>query len=157
MEPTQLDRIEAKLDQLLAKPTPAPRAASSVSTGDVKPAPDSDLDSQYGDPEIKKDPTRWKGPSMVGKKLSQTTPEYCDAFMGLALWKVGKDMKAGDEKKAGYARRDAERALGWKLRLERGYKASAPSAIGDLPDDDDIPFVTSAQWLPLPFCRWRRL
>lgn len=132
MEPTQLDRIEAKLDQLLAKP--APRASSApVAVGEVTPAPDSDLDGQYGDPKIKKDPTRWKGPSMVGKRLSQTTPEYCDAVMSLALWKVGKDNEAGDAKKAGYARRDAERALGWKLRLERGYKP--PVA-----DDDDIPF-----------------
>lgn len=140
MESSQLDRIEAKLDQLLiAKPKPAPRAASSTSTGGVTPAPDSDLDSQYGDPVVKKDPTRWKGPSMVGKKLSETTPEFCDSFMGLALWKVGKDLEAGDEKKAGYARRDAERALGWKIRLETGYKPS-PRVVDEFADDDGIPF-----------------
>jgi hypothetical protein len=153
MEPTQLDRIEAKLDQLLAKPKPALRSTSSVPTGEVTPAPDSDLDSEWGDPVVKKDPTRWKGPSMVGKKLSQTSPEFCDAFMGLALWKVGKDMESGDEKKAGYARRDAERALGWKLRLEAGYKASGPKQ--DEFGDDDIPFVTSAVSSAMPLDRWR--
>ena len=131
MEPTQLDRIEAKLDQLLAKPKAAPRAASNVPTGEVTPAPDSDLDGQYGDPIVKTDPKRWDGPPMVGKKFSQTTPAYLDAVMGLALWKVKKDVEAGDEKKAGYARRDAERALGWKLRLEAGYKAPASQAWND--------------------------
>ena len=148
-----LARIEGKLDQLLAKPAAAPRAASSANVGEVTPAPDSDLDGEYGDPVVKKDPTRWKGPSMVGKKLSQTTADYCDAVMGLALWKVGKDNEAGDAKKAGYARRDAERALGWKLRLEGGFKAAGPKQ--DEFGDEDVPFVTSAVSSAMPLDRWR--
>lgn len=136
MEPTQLDRIESKLDQLLAKPAASRPSSPPVSTsGEVKPGPDSDLDSEYGDFVVKKDPPRYKGPSFAGKKLSQTSPEFCDAVMGLALWKAAKDIEAGDEKKAGYARRDAERALGWKLRLEGGFK-TGPS----IEADDDIPF-----------------
>jgi hypothetical protein len=134
MEPTQLDRIEAKLDQLLAKP--APRAASAAPVGDIAPAPDSDLDGEHGDQVIKFDPKQWKGQSYVGKRMSQTTPEYCDSVLGLAMWKLRKDIEAGDEKKAGYARRDASRALGWKLRLEAGYKPPQTAASFD----DDPPF-----------------
>ena len=135
MEPTQLDRIEAKLDQLLTKPAAPTVALSSPPVGDIKPAPDADLMSEYGDAVIKKDPKRWTGPSMVGKKMSQTTPEYCDSVLGLAIWKMTKDLEAGDAKKASYARRDAERALGWRLKLEAGYKPAAPSD-----DEDDLPF-----------------
>ena len=123
METSQLDRIEAKLDRLLAT-KPVARAAVSVPTGEVMPAPDSDLDSIYGDFICKKDPPRYKGPGFAGKRLSQTTPEYCDAVMSFKLWCVGKDLEAGDEKKAGYGRTDAARALGWKLRLESGWKST---------------------------------
>jgi hypothetical protein len=145
MEPTQLDRIEAKLDQLLASKAAPARAPSNPVAGDLSPAPDSDLDSQYGDFALKKDPPRWKGESFAGVKLSRTTPEYCDAVMSFALWKADKDRQSGDDKKAGYSRREAERALGWKLRLERGHKtASAPPPRDDFgpppSDDDGIPF-----------------
>ena len=136
-----LARIEAKIDQIIAARATTPRPASST-TGDIVPAPDSDLDSQYGDFALKKDPPRWTGPSFAGKKLSQTTPAYCDAVMSFSLWKAEKDRQAGDEKKAGYSRRDAERALGWKLRLERGHKTAATLPVDDFgpPVDDDIPF-----------------
>jgi hypothetical protein len=126
------ERIDAKLGAGSAA-TLSRAFTPSAPAGDLKPAPDSDLDGQYGNPVIKSDPKRWTGPSYVGKRWSETTPEYLDAVIGLALWKLGKDQAAGDEKKAGYARRDAERALGWRLRLEAGYKPPAPV-------DDDCPF-----------------
>ncbi len=129
MEPSQLDRIEEKLDQLLAKQVASrPASPMRAATGDIGPAPDSDLDGEYGDFVVKKDPPRYKGPSFAGKKLSHTSPDFCEAVMALALWKADKDAGAGDDKKAGYARRDAERALGWKLRLEAGYKPPSGSA-----------------------------
>lgn len=137
MEPTQLDRIEAKIDQLLAaKSARAASSAPSAHAGSVKPAPDADLDGQYGDFVMKKDPPRYKGPSFAGKKLSQTSAEYCEAVMGFKLWQAEKDAAAGDEKKAAYATRDAERALGWKLRFESGYKPS-PSRE---PGEEEYPF-----------------
>jgi hypothetical protein len=134
MESSQLDRIEAKLDQLLAKPAPRSVSTPSASVGDIAAAPDSDLDGPHGDFVVKKDPPRYKGPSFAGKRLSQTSAEFCDAVMTFRLWQAGKDTAAGEAVKAGYSRRDAERALGWKLRFESGFKPSP------IITDDDLAF-----------------
>ena len=116
---SQLTRIELKLDQLLAS----------------RGADDNDLDGQWGDPEVRKDPKRWDGESMVGRRYSETSPEFLRCLAGFLTWKADKNSEnVSDEKAQKYAvydQRDAARALGWAKRLESGWqapRASRPSS-----------------------------
>ncbi len=86
-------------------------------------ADDSDLDSEWGNPEIKKNPPRWQGGDFAGKRLSECTPEFLEELASFHDWRV---TKAEDDKKAGYARRDASRARGWAARLRAGWKPPVP-------------------------------
>lgn len=88
-------------------------------------APARELDSQYGDPVIKKDPKGWRGPSFQGKRLSQTTPEYLDTLAELKDWMAEQETKKGTpegDKYAAFSRKDAARARGWAKRLRDGWK-----------------------------------
>ena len=121
-----LMRIESKLDQLLAARAAAPRTASTATIAD-----DADLDGQWGDPEVRKDPKRWDGESMVGRRFSETSPKFLQCLAGFLTWQADRDeQKTEDEqaqKYARYKRRDASRALGWAKRLESGWGAPAPA------------------------------
>lgn len=138
-------------------------ATSSSSSGGGSVADDADLDGQWGDPEIKKDPPvkYWSGADCKGMRMSDCPPEYLDAF---AKWKDAcaymADKNAASltgeeaEKKrryAGYDRRDAARARGHAKRIrERGAPtrakpAAAPAQSPEYADfggspDDEIPF-----------------
>jgi hypothetical protein len=140
----------------------APRATSSprASTGAI--ASDSDLYSQYGDVEIRKDPPRWPGQSFKGSRMSQCPPEYLESLAGFLDWKSGKELEDADkldgeerEKKlkySGYSAKDAARARGWAARKTNARPAPASDheealAHEDGPPadergfaDDDIPF-----------------
>ena len=120
----QLARMEAKIDRLLGQ------QAASAAPGI---APDSDLDSQWGDEEIRKDPPRdWSGDSHKGRRMSECPPEYLDALAGYFDWKAGKEDEEaqrldGEEqskkrKYAGYSRKSAARVRGWAQRLRSGWK-----------------------------------
>ena len=122
-----LARIEGKLDRLLA-------GGSSQAPGI---ASDADLDGQYGNPEVKKDPPRWTGDSHVGRRYSECSPEYLDEMAGFQTWAAERDEKKaapmpdGDDKKkaeknAWYARQRAGYARGWAARLRAGWKPPAP-------------------------------
>jgi hypothetical protein len=141
--------LEVQVSHLSAN-RPAPAAAAAI-------ADDADLDSQYGDERVRKDPTAkyWAGVSHVGLQLSQCPPDYLDAFAKYKEACAFMNEKEGDPAKAkyaGYDRRDAARARGWAKRLRAGWKratpAMAPAAsadtyaigIGDDGDDDRIPF-----------------
>ena len=111
-------------------PTSAPKAAAPV--GDV--ASDAELDAKYGDPEIRKDPSRWEGASYVGRRYSQTEPAYLDSLAGFLAWKASKNQEEGDPARAkfiAFDRRDAKLARGWARRLRA--RAAPP------PDPDDGP------------------
>lgn len=115
---TVLDRIEGKLDRLLAGGGAA-RAASSSGGGEV--APDRDLDSEWGDPEIKKDPKRWNGEPLAPIRMSEAPSDYLDVVAEFFEWQAGEDDKkekkdAKGRPKSYYARKDAARARGWALR-----------------------------------------
>ncbi len=118
-----LSRIEAKLDRLLAG-----------GTGGADVAPASDLDSQWGDEEIRKDPPRWKGEeSFQGKHMSECSPEFLDCFAEFADWKAERDEEKAAEatdpteaekkrKYSSYGRKTARRARGWAARKRSGWK-----------------------------------
>lgn len=131
--------------------------STSNSDDDTKPASDADLDGQYGDPQVRKDPTAkyWTGKSYVGKKLSQCPADYLRAFARYKQACAFMNDKAGDPQKAkyaGYDRKDAARAVGWALRIESGRSAAPPSPapqsgggdfasdFGDAYDTEEIPF-----------------
>lgn len=89
-------------------------------------ADDRDLDSQWGNPEIRKDPPKWieaGKASYVGRKLSACPSDYLQALAGFYDWQADRDEKSGrvDAKgrpTAPYSRRDAARARGWAKRNE---------------------------------------
>lgn len=127
---TRLNELHAKVDALAARPAAARPAAAAGAVAD-----DRDLDGQYGDPNVRKDPPRWSGESHAGKRYSDCPPEYLETLAGLLDWQAGKDEEKGDPdslKYAGYKRKDASRARGWAKRLRDGW--TRPGA------DDPLPF-----------------
>lgn len=132
----QLARIEAKIDRLLGQ-QPA-SAAPGI-------APDSDLDSQWGDEEVKKNPKRWQGDSFAGRRMSECSPEFLDCLAEHFDYKAGKEaedaqdsalteeQRAAKKKYSGYSRKSAARARGWAARLRAGWKPPAPQ--GDASTD----------------------
>lgn len=138
----RLVRIEEKLDAILRGGRPAVALAA---TGAV--APESELDSQYGNPLVRKDPKRWTesgGASCVGRKYAECPPDFLDALASLLEWQAGKDDEKGTPegtKYAGYARKDAARARGWAKRIRSGWVPPASEAeLGSAFSGGDIPF-----------------
>jgi len=116
---TRVDALEQRVAVLQAArgATPAPAAAPAPTDEPV-----ADLDSEYGDPEVRRDPPRWKGESMVGKRYSECSPEYLGELAGFKRWCAQRDdeQQAVDAKgrpKSYWARLDAARAAGWAQRI----------------------------------------
>lgn len=134
----RLDRLVATLATPAARPAPPSAPAGAV-------ADDRDLDGQWGDPTVRKDPPRWTGASYAGKRYSECPPDYLDTLAGLLDWQAGKDEEKGDEqsvKYAGYKRKDAARARGWARR--NAGKPAAPVVEAGYGDGggagDELPF-----------------
>ncbi len=120
--------LEARLalvESRLAGSAPSSSGGGTVGEGAI--ASDHDLDSQYGDELIRKDPPRWKGDSFAGCKMSQCSSEYLRDLAGFFDWKAEKDTEQGTYKNAKgdmvptrpqYARKSAARARGWAKRNE---------------------------------------
>lgn len=111
----------SKLEDQVAK-----LLAGSVARPVSTVADDAELDSKYGNPDVRKDPPRWKGASQVGKRFSDCPPEFLDEFASFCDWKAGKDDEKNTDdgrKYAGYARKDAARARGWAARIRNGWQA----------------------------------
>jgi hypothetical protein len=90
-------------------------------------ASDRELDGQYGDPEVRRDPSEkyWSGMSYAGKRLSECPPDYLDAFAKYrdsCAYNSEKDGSEAKKKYARYDRLDAARARGWAARLRSGWK-----------------------------------
>jgi hypothetical protein len=132
---SRLDHIESRMQ---AAPAAVTAHAVGVPGGGQGPvegaiADDRDLDSQYGNPEIKKDPPRWTGQSYAGCRFSDASPEYLETLAGFLDWKARKDdeSNAVDTKgnpKSKWARLDAARARGWRKRAleSKTTKRAAP-------------------------------
>lgn len=138
-----------------ASSAPARTASAPARSAPTTPsvASDADLDSQYGDPKVKRDPNQkhWDGPSFVDAHYSECPSDYLIALAGFLEWTAKRnDEKAaqGDDKAANYAtydRRDAARARGWAKRNEGRARDTYddPGPPDDAPDfgaDSDIPF-----------------
>lgn len=135
MTQDQFETIIARLDRIEKK------LSTQRPSGGARVADDRDLDGQYGNPVVRKDPPRWDGDSFVGCKFSECSPEYLDAVVSFKLWQANKEVeKATDEseKKAHFLKKDASRAAGWAQRIRNGYQAETPAPTQ--PDDGDVPF-----------------
>src|SRR6187431_849584 len=121
-------------------PSHTPRGQGTV----PRVASDADLNSQYGDPEVRaKSPRDWTGASQQGKHFSECPPEYLDLVAERLEYFAGQnEMEEGDQeaaKKARWNRLDASRARGWAARIRAGYKPQAPPEPPPFADDS-IPF-----------------
>ena len=111
-------------------------ATAAVPNGELS---DAELDGNpRNDPEVKKNPKRWVGPSFVGKKLSQCPPEFLDVFANAKEFQaemetkdaaeLDGDAKAEKLKYARYSRLDAKRARAWARRIRGGWTPPAQPA-----------------------------
>jgi len=158
----RLSEVEKKLASVMSG-APTGGGAAVGSSGGGRIATDRDLDSQWGDPIVKKDPKRWQGPSYAGCHMSECSPEYLEEVASLCDWMGDKDDEQGktwsNPKKPGSApvpaskfkREEAARARGWAKRLrERGpvQRSAPPPAEGNEFEtgggadysDNEIPF-----------------
>ncbi len=130
-------RIMSALDVLQGKLDEIRRGGGASQATSPSAASDADLDGQYGNPEVKKNPPRWQGESCVGRRYSECPVEFLDEMAGFQSWAAGKEdakaaaAPAGDagkperdtaEKNAWYARQRAGYARGWAARLRAGWK-----------------------------------
>lgn len=114
-----------------------------------------DIDSEYGNFEVKRDPRDWKGPSCVGKRLSECPPEFLDLLAGFLDWAARKADQGGELTKGGkpvsdYKRKDAARCRAWAARHRAGWSSSSSAQRFNVTPpadrttssgaDDDIPF-----------------
>jgi hypothetical protein len=97
--------------------------------------PEALLAGPYGDPEVKaKDPRDWSGPSQKGKHFSECPPDYLDLLADRYDYFAGNET---DPTKAGYNRKDAQRARGWAQRLRAGW--TPPVTAGRVNEADGEP------------------
>jgi hypothetical protein len=134
-----LDDAEARLTG-----QPVQRTATK---GLPAPADDADLDGQYGNPVVHKDPPKWTGQTYAGAPFSDCPPDYLRILADLLVWRAGKADEEGRTTKGGkpqseFLRKDAARALGWMQRNERKAAPrpkAKPTSLND-PDDSEVPF-----------------
>lgn len=146
---TTLREIRDALRSGVGKATDRSSSSSTAKGGKV--ASDRELDSDWGNPVVRKDPRGWKGDSFVGCRFSECPPEYLDELASLFDWMGDKDEEEGKTYKgkptAPYKRSDAGRARGWAKRLRDGWKPSNGAAgeeenqnYGGVGNDEPLPF-----------------
>lgn len=143
----RLAALEARLSAVEARLAGGATAGGS-SGGGI--ASDADLDGEYGDPIVKKDPKKWLeqgGESYAGCRMSECPSDYLRMLASLFDWMAGKDEEKGktyknkrgeDVPTAPFNRTAAARARGWAKRNEG--KSAAPVAQSDAADNMEIPF-----------------
>lgn len=145
---TRILAIEAKLGGVAA----ALGGASATSAGGGT-APASDLDSQYGDEEIKSKVPRWEGRQFKGHVMSECDVGFLDAYADFRDWAATKADEKGEKAANGtpiskYDRRSAARARGWAARLRSGWKPPERPKPGSWLTDEPKPEGDSSS-------RWR--
>lgn len=148
----RLGAIEARLAALESRASGSAPASSGGSTGGCSVATDADLDSEYGDEVIKKDPKKWADlgrESYVGCRMSECPAEYLRMLASLFDWMAGKDEeqsktytnKKGQEVLVGPINRSkARKARGWAMRADQRAASAPVESPSEPASDDDIPF-----------------
>jgi hypothetical protein len=151
----RLAAVEARLAALEGNGAAGPKNSA---TG--KPiADDDELDSERGDPVVKRDPKNWEGESYAGCTMSQCPPKYLRMLASLFDWMGDKDDEQGKTWKnregkeipaSTFKRKDAARARGWAKRNEgkmvaratgsASSDAASPTDGDSFSDESEIPF-----------------
>lgn len=113
----------------------------------LKPIDVGDLNSEWANFVIRKCPPSWLksgGPDYEGRRLSETSPEFCDALASMLDWRAGKETEENKtylKKTTGESlpvapltRKDAARCRAWAKRL----RETLPTA--KAPDSEELPF-----------------
>lgn len=135
-------------------------AALEAAVEALKPVELGDLSSEFNNMRVHRCPPKWidsGGPDYTGSRLSETTPEFCDALSSFLSWRAGKEEQEAKtylSKKTGeqlpvapLTRRDAARAKAWGKRLREAGPAitktrgvAVQRSLGDYDDGTDLPF-----------------
>lgn len=131
---TLLASIDASLKALVAHLGAGPEshaAARHTADGvrsDGRTADDRDLDSQYGDPELRFTPRDWAGPDYKHRHYSECPPELLDMVADSLEYFARRSDETNAKTNSGkpkseYERKDAARARGWAKRLRDGWQS----------------------------------
>lgn len=101
-----------------------------------------DLTDKYADVEVRKMPSAkyWSGEDFQGKRLSQTSADFCEAFAKYKEACAHMNEREANPEKAkfiGYDRKDAKRARAWAEKLRRAPAAKGFAAAAVDADDND--------------------
>lgn len=134
------------------------RSGGTTSSGATVPASDAELQSQYGDPQVRRDPRRWAGNSYMGAKFSQCPTDYLLCKAEELEYFANKNRNDPNAKKTTKGKfyweldlRDASRARGWAAR-NRGIVMPPPENVvggpsGGTPDGGG-PSDADEGWAP---------
>lgn len=127
-------------------------AALEAAVEALKPVDVGDINSEWNNFVVRRSPKNWLasgGTDYEGRRLSETTPEFCDALASFLDWRATKEAEEGKtyvKKATGEAlpvapltRKDAARAKAWARRLREAAPTQRPLSLGTS-DDSDIPF-----------------
>jgi hypothetical protein len=133
MTPEQTIQLLGLLVRLVAASEAIAKSVRPPATPGGTAAGDADLDSQYGNPEVRKDPPRYQGPPCAPCRMSDGSPEWLDELASFKDWQAGKaeqtnELTTGGKPKADYYRLDAARARGWAARIRAGKGPSHATA-----------------------------
>ena len=109
------------------------RKAHPQTTG-ATVATDADLTGERGDPKVERNPPRWDGDDMTGRRWSQTSAAFLGCMAGFLDWKADNP-REGKEQYVQWDRKDAARARAWAARLVGGWKAEREEDPPEAEDD----------------------
>jgi hypothetical protein len=140
------EKVSVLVEHLGAMRTPS--ASNGEASKPKKVADDFDLDGQYGNPPVRKDPPAkyWSGESYAGMRFSECPAEYLEALGryldSCAYMKRTKPKDDKDIKYAEYDEMNAARARGWAQRNKNAPPPVPKESNGavDSFDDDSVPF-----------------
>jgi hypothetical protein len=148
--------LEARLAAVEARLAGGGGASATGSTAEGAVASARELDGEWGDPVVKKDPKRWLeqgGDPYAGCHMSECPSDYLRILASLFDWMASKDEEQGKtytNKKgenvptAPLNRRSAAKARGWAERnagkTHETPPPPHPPSGARVADDNDIPF-----------------
>ena len=116
---------------------------TGAASGSTEALDDHQLDKDWADKIVKKDPKRWDGPTQVGNRYSLCPPEWHDAQASLLAWKAQKEReetppKLRDNGKPWSESTEFEAKLSraWAKRLRASPTKTTAAPIADDPYAD---------------------
>lgn len=103
-------------------------------------ASEAEMDGQWGNPEVRKDPPRWKGDTHHGMRFSECSVDYLDEAAKFNDWLADRFDEEGKKDDKGrpmayWKRKDAALARGWAARKRAGWTPTPKTTESEWPDD----------------------